>query len=92
MPTWYEPAFAPDFDVADAERRLTGLGLVDRNEDGIREDAAGQPAHFTLLTQAGNTSLERGAAALREALRPVGVQVDVVALEVNAADSSGHGR
>ena len=40
--------------------------------------------HFTLLTQKGNTSLERGASVIRESLAHVGVRVDVVGLEVGA--------
>jgi peptide/nickel transport system substrate-binding protein len=48
------------------------------------EDAAGAPARFSLLTQKGNTSLERGAAVIRDSLRQVGIQVDVVEFEVGA--------
>jgi peptide/nickel transport system substrate-binding protein len=81
---WYIPAAAPGFNVVDAQRRLASLGLVDRDQNGTREDAAGQPVRFTLLTEGGNTSMERGAAALREALGAIGVQVDVVTLEAAA--------
>jgi peptide/nickel transport system substrate-binding protein len=48
------------------------------------EDADGQPVRFTLLTQKGNTSLERGASVIRDSLAQVGVHVDVVALEVGS--------
>jgi peptide/nickel transport system substrate-binding protein len=81
---WYEPALAPGFDVVAAQRRLASLGLIDRDHDGIREDVGGQPVRFTLVTESGNTSLERGAVALRGALAAIGVQVDVVTLEANA--------
>ena len=81
---WFMPAFAPGFDVSEAQARLTSLGLVDRDLDGIREDAEGQPVRFTLLTEGGNTSLERGAAALRTALGAIGVRVDVVTFDANA--------
>ena len=37
-----------------------------------------RPARFTLLTQKGNTSLERGAAVIRDELKKIGVTVDVV--------------
>jgi len=40
---WYVPAFAPGFDVVEAQRRLTALGLIDRDHDGIREDACRIP-------------------------------------------------
>jgi peptide/nickel transport system substrate-binding protein len=81
---WYVPVATPGFSVVDAQRRLAALGLIDRDKNGIREDADGQPVRFTLLTEGGNTSLERGAAALREALHAIGVEVDVVTLDATA--------
>lgn len=48
------------------------------------EDADSARVHFTLLTQKGNTSLERGASVIRQSLAQVGVRVDVVGLEVGA--------
>src|SRR5579864_9018538 len=81
---WYENAPAPGYDVAAAKRLLASLKLTDRNQDGTLQDADGAPVHFTLLTQKGNTSLERGASVIRESLAQVGVHVDVVALEVGA--------
>jgi peptide/nickel transport system substrate-binding protein len=71
---WHTQAGLPEYDPATAKRLLSGL-LRDR-------DSA--PMRFTLLTQKGNTSLERGASVLRDSLAPIGVQVDVVAMEVGA--------
>ena len=48
------------------------------------EDAAGTEARFTLLTYRGNTALERGAQVLKESFEPIGVAVDIVALEPGA--------
>ena len=79
---WYADAPAPRYDIAAAKRLLASLNFTDRNHDGMLEDATGAPVHFTLLTQKGNTSLERGAAVIRESLAHVGVRVDVVGLEV----------
>src|SRR5581483_11810124 len=62
-------------DPAGAGRLLDGIGLVDRNGDGMREDAGGRPARFTLLVQKGNTAAERGASVIREALAPLGLGV-----------------
>ena len=45
------------------------------------EDASGQPARFSVLTQSGHTIRERTAAVLQEQLRKVGVAVDVVGLD-----------
>jgi peptide/nickel transport system substrate-binding protein len=61
---------------------LTGLHLRRRGTQMI--DKTGEPVRFTLLTQKGNTSLERGAAVIHDSLAAFGVQVDVVALEVGA--------
>jgi peptide/nickel transport system substrate-binding protein len=79
---WYAGASDPAYDPAAANRWLSALGLTDTS--GRRVDRAGRPVRFTLLTQSGNTSLERGAAIIRESLARVGVQVDVVTLDVNA--------
>ena len=67
-----------------ARTRLAALGLRGGSPDGIRRDAAGAPVRFSLLTQKGNTSLERGAEVIRDSLAPLGVQVDIVPLEVGA--------
>jgi peptide/nickel transport system substrate-binding protein len=69
---------------AQAKRLLGSIGLADRDNDGVLEDAKGGSARFALITQAGNTSLERGAAVIREELKRIGLLVDVVALEGGA--------
>jgi peptide/nickel transport system substrate-binding protein len=79
---WHTVAPAPSYDVATASRLMASLGLVDRNGDGRLEDSDGGVVRFALLTQKGNTSLERGAWVISDRLAKVGVQVDVVALEV----------
>ena len=38
------------------------------------EDAAGAPARFSLVTQKGNTALEKGAAFIRDELKKVGLR------------------
>jgi len=73
---------APSYDIAAASRLLGSLGFVDRNGDGLLEDPDGGAVRFALLTQKGNTSLERGAWVVSDRLARVGVRVDVVALEV----------
>jgi peptide/nickel transport system substrate-binding protein len=71
-------------DPAAARALLASIGLVDRNGDGMLEDAAGRPAEFTLLTQKGRTSLERGASVIRDELKKVGLVVDVASLDSGA--------
>jgi peptide/nickel transport system substrate-binding protein len=60
---------------------LDGLDLVDRDGDGIREDAAGSPARFSVLVQQGHTSRQRAMTVVREMLRAVGLQMDVAPLD-----------
>lgn len=90
--TWHTPASLPRYDLEEATRLLRQLDLVDRNGDGILEDSSRRDVRFALLTQKGNTSLERGAEVIRETLRRIGVRVDIVALEPGAvADAIMHG-
>jgi peptide/nickel transport system substrate-binding protein len=71
-------------DLEGAKATLAGIGLVDRNGDGVLDDLRNQPARFTLLTQKGRPALERGSAVIRDELKKIGLVVDVVALDANA--------
>ena len=85
--TWFAPAGVVEqhaFDQAKARTLLAGLGLRDTNNDGMLEDGAGQPVRFALITQKGNTALEKGAGVIRDDLKKVGIAVDVAPLEVGA--------
>jgi peptide/nickel transport system substrate-binding protein len=78
---WYSDQ-APTYphDEARARALLAGLGLRDRNGDGLLEDAAGAPVRFTIVTQT-NHIRARVATVIQEQLRRVGIGVDVAALE-----------
>jgi len=79
---WYWEGLPPTpHDPAAARQLLAGIGLTDRDGNGTLEDAAGRPARFTLLTQKGRPSLERGAVVISEELKKIGVAVDVVTLD-----------
>ena len=69
---------------------LASIGLADRNGDGVLEDASGRPAQFTLLTQKGRPSLERGVSVIRDELKKIGIVVDVVALDGGARHRADH--
>jgi len=71
-------------DPAGARQLLASIGLVDRNGDGVLEDASNKPARFTLLTQKGRPDLERGANVIRDDLKKIGLVVDVAALDPGA--------
>jgi len=79
--TWYSDA-APKYpyDPARAKALLAGLGLADRNGDGMLEDAAGQPVRFSTLTQTQHIR-GRTAAFVQEQLRKAGMVMDVVELD-----------
>lgn len=82
---WYATELPPvPHDPARARAQLASVGLLDRHGDGLLEDASDRPARFALITQKGNTPLERGAAVIRDELRKIGLTVDVVLLEGNA--------
>jgi peptide/nickel transport system substrate-binding protein len=81
---WYADTPAPGFDVAAAEKLLASLTLTRQGPDRTLVDDHGLEVRFTLLTQKGNTSLERGASVIRDSLARLGIRVDVVALEVGA--------
>jgi peptide/nickel transport system substrate-binding protein len=72
------------YDAAGAKKLLASIGLIDRDGDGTLEDARGGPARFSLVTQKGRPSLERGASVVRDDLAKIGVIVDVVALDGTA--------
>lgn len=79
--TWYAPGTpAYTHDPARARTLLAGLGLRDQNGDGLLEDARGEPARFSILTQAGHNR-ERVAAVIQEHLRQVGLVIDVVTMD-----------
>jgi peptide/nickel transport system substrate-binding protein len=72
-----------DYDPARAKTLLAAAGLTDRNGDGLLEDARGQAARFALLTVRGSTIRERSVAVLQEQLKRVGLQMDLVPVELN---------
>jgi peptide/nickel transport system substrate-binding protein len=79
--TWYSDA-APKYphDPVKAKALLSGLGLTDRNGDGMLEDAAGRPAQFSILAQKGNIR-ELVATVIQEQLRLAGIKADVVGMD-----------
>jgi peptide/nickel transport system substrate-binding protein len=94
---WYSTEVPhAEHNVDRARVLLATIGLTAREEDGrtagsnappgdrLLRDERGAPARFTLLTQKGQTALERGAAVIRDQLKTLGLTVDVVMLDGNA--------
>ena len=65
-----------EYDVARANGILDGLGWVDTNGDGIREDGAGNEITFSLITNTGNTVRGRVGAIIHQGLTDIGLSVD----------------
>lgn len=83
--TWYSSVRpACEHDAGTARELFAAAGLTDRNADGMLEDAAGDPARFSIVTQQGHTIRQRTASVLQEQLRQAGVAVDVTGLDPNA--------
>lgn len=79
--TWYSDA-VPKYphDVARAKALLAGIGLSDRNGDGMLEDSSGHPVGFSIITQGGHTR-EKVATLVQAQLKEAGIAVDVIPLD-----------
>lgn len=79
---WHAEDVAPrPYSPVVAGELLDRIGLRDRNGDGVREDVHNEPASFTLLVQQNHTIRQRAAAVLQEALKPLGLQVQIASLD-----------
>lgn len=82
---WYDSGVVSTaHDSEKAKALLASIGLADRNRDGLLEDPGGRPAHFTVVTSKGATTLEKGAEVLRDQLKSIGLTLDVVPLDNSA--------
>ena len=73
-----------EYDIAQANEILDGLGWVDTNGDGIREDGAGNEIAFTLVTNTGNNVRARVGAIVHEGMTAIGLKVDYRLIEFGA--------
>ncbi|CAN5640438.1 peptide-binding protein [soil metagenome] len=76
-----DPRTTLPYDPAGARRLLAAAGWRDRNGDGVLEDEAGRPFHFTLKTLHSNTALQEAATIIQAQLRQIGVAMQVETLE-----------
>ncbi|HSJ14624.1 MAG TPA: ABC transporter substrate-binding protein, partial [Longimicrobiales bacterium] len=83
---------APRHDPAAAAAMLARAGWIDRDGDGIREDAAGHPFRFRLKVWQGSGTYAEIAEVIQAQLRQVGVQVDVQIVEFNTFLAQMEGR
>jgi peptide/nickel transport system substrate-binding protein len=82
---WFSPnVLRYPHDVDKAKELLKGIGLEDRNGNGIVEDAQGHEARFTMITQRGVGWFERGTNELRTQLARVGIALEVAPIDNGA--------
>jgi peptide/nickel transport system substrate-binding protein len=82
--TWYSDRDVTfPYDPEAAGKLLTEMGLVDRNGDGIREDAAGHEVEFTLNTNVENNLRVKIIDMIKEDMKNVGVKVTTRPIDFN---------
>ncbi len=70
-----------EYDLDKANEILDGMGWTDTDGDGIREDGAGNPIEFSLVTNTGNSVRERAAAIISRGMEQIGLKVDLQLIE-----------
>src|SRR6185436_10454188 len=73
------PRFA--FDPAKARALLAEIGIQDRNNDGVVEDAEGNVVEITLLSNKGNPAREKAALMIQEDLKKIGIKLNFEPIE-----------
>jgi peptide/nickel transport system substrate-binding protein len=72
------------FDPAKARALLAEIGIQDRNNDGVVEDADGNVVEFTLLSNKGNPARDKAARMIQEDLKKIGVKLNFEPIEFEA--------
>jgi peptide/nickel transport system substrate-binding protein len=81
---WYNANLKPwNYDPAAAKAKLDALGYVDRNGDGIREDAAGHPLQFSLKTNSDNLVRIALCNLIADDLSKVGIRCTLTPVDFN---------
>ena len=65
-----------EYDLGRANEVLDGLGWVDTDGDGTREDSNGNEIEFSLVTNEGNSVREQVGQTILEGMEAIGVSVD----------------
>lgn len=81
---WHNPDIPKyPYDPAKAKALFDKIGLKDRDGDGIREDEAGRPVRFSLITNKESGTREKVGVLVKENLRAVGLDVSLQLLDFN---------
>ena len=70
-----------DYDLDRANDILDGLGWVDTDGDGVREDGEGNEIEFTLVTNTGNSVRAKVGTIVHEGMGEIGLEVDYRVIE-----------
>jgi peptide/nickel transport system substrate-binding protein len=82
---WFSPnVLRYPHDMTKAKELLKGIGLEDRNGNGVVEDAQGHEARFTVITQRGIGWYERGTNELRTQLAGAGIALEIAPIDNGA--------
>ncbi len=90
---WHNPDVTKfEYDPEKAEKLLTGLGFVDRDDDGFREDKDGNKITFTIMSNRKNDYREKIGNIICDSLKRIGLDarlsmVDFNRLVTSLADS-----
>ncbi len=81
---WFNPNVPQyPYDLAKARAMLREIGIEDRNQDGLLEDAEGHVIEFELNTNAGNSRREKGSILVQQDLKKLGIKLNFRPLEFN---------
>jgi peptide/nickel transport system substrate-binding protein len=82
---WFSPnVLRYPHDMNKAKDLLKGIGLEDRDGNGVVEDAQGHEARFTVITQRGIGWYERGTTELRTQLAKAGIALEIAPIDNGA--------
>lgn len=71
------------FDLARARALLKEIGIMDRNGNGILEDAKGNEIEFTFNTNTGNSTRDKISVFIQSDLKKLGIKVNYQPIEFN---------
>ena len=81
---WFNPnAPSYPFNPEQAKARLESIGMIDKDGDGVREDAQGNPIRFTMVTNRENSIREKVAQLVASDLREVGIDCKAQVIDFN---------
>lgn len=72
------------YNPARAKQLLAEIGIRDRNNDGLLEDAQGNIIEFEMNTNAGNSRREKGSIIVQDDLKKLGMRVNFRPLDFNS--------